>query len=290
MRNCSYCNLPGHDIRTCTDDSIRENIQEIEHTISHLNNEEEIKTYLKNRPLKILRVLCSPFGIKMSLNKSYYVKLLKRYYSSHANIQFRTNVTLESSETDIKEFCCNYIKHYLTFIVEQNLPPYSIIRFIENMNNDLWRCYRPEFSQSFDVFLGNVWMKCLFIMMDQTFTSQILNYPIIFNYITMLTMPFLQFEHELEPDWKMNINTVLVFPETDEVENEECPICLIAKNSIDIVITNCKHSFCNDCVTTSISMCKNARKPLSCALCRCNITTIDAKNLFVYNNLCTILE
>ena len=292
MRNCSYCNLPGHDIRTCNDDSIRENIQEIEHTISHLNNEEEIKTYLKHRPLKILRVLCAPFGIKMSLKKSNYVNLLKRYYSSHANIQFRTTVTIESSETDIKEFCCNYIKHYLTFMIEQNLPPYSIVRFIENINSSILACYRIDFNQSFDVFRGNIWMRCLFVIMDQAVTTQILNNPIIFNYITMLTMPFLQFEPELEPEWKMDIHPIMLCTEQYEElqENEECPICLTDQKKFDILITNCNHSFCKDCVTKSIYMCKTARKPLSCALCRCNVNTLETKNVEEYNNLCIVLD
>ena len=290
MRNCSYCNLPGHDIRTCNDDSIRENIQEIEHTISHLNNEDEIKTYLKHRPFKILRVLCAPFGIKMSLKKSNYVNLLKRYYSSHANIQFRTTVTIESSETDIKEFCCNYIKHYLTFIVEQYLPTYAIIRFIEIINHDLWRCYRPDFSQTFDVFLGNIWMRSVFIMMDQVVTVMLTNNPAVFNLISRITMPFLDFESQ--PEWNMDIQPIMLCTEQfDELQQEEeCPICLTDQKKFDILITNCNHSFCKDCVMKSISVSKNAHKSLSCALCRCNVNTLETKNVEEYNNLCTILE
>ena len=290
MRNCSYCNLPGHDIRTCTHDSIRENIQEVEHTISHLNGETEIEAYLKHRPLKMLRVLCVPFGIRMTLPKKFYVNLLTRYYLLYINIQINTHITIESGEADIKEFTCNYIKHYLTFIVEQNLPTYAIIRFIENINHDLWRCYRLEFSQTFDVFLGNVWMKSIFMMMDPVITVMLTNNHVIFNVISRLTMPFLDFEPE--PEWKMDIQPIMLCTEQfDELQKqEECPICLTDQKKFDIVITNCNHSFCKDCVMKSISISKNARKPLSCALCRADVKALETKNVEEYNNLCTILE
>ena len=290
MRNCSYCNLPGHDIRTCNDDSIRENIQEVEHTISHLNGETEIEAYLKHRPLKMLRVLCVPFGIRMTLPKKFYVNLLTRYYLLYINIQINTHITIESGETDIKEYSCTYIKHYLTFIVEQNLPTYAIIRFIENINNDLMRCYRPEFSQSFDVFLGNIWMKSVFIMMDQVVTVMLTNNPAIFNLITRITMPFLDFESQ--PEWKMDIQPIMLCTEqyNELQQEEECPICLTDQKKFDTLITNCNHSFCKDCVMKSISLSKNARKSLSCPLCRCNVDTLETTNVEEYNNLCSILE
>jgi hypothetical protein len=292
MRNCSFCNLPGHDIRTCNDVSIQENIQEVEHTISHLNTEDEIERYLKSRSLKLLRVMCVPFGMKMTLQKKFYINLLKRYYALHTNIQVETNVTIESSEAEIKEFSCNYIKHYLTFMVEQELPIYSVIRFIENINSDLWTCYRPEFSQSYNVFVGIIWMRTLFIMMDQSITTKIMNNVVIFNVISRLTMPFLEFEPELEPEWKMDIHPMMLCTEQyHELQTkEECPICLNDNIKHDILITNCNHSFCKDCVFKSISMCKNARKQLSCALCRGIVTVLETNNVEEYNNLCIILD
>jgi hypothetical protein len=290
MRNCSFCNLPGHDIRTCTDVSIRQHIQEVEHTIRELNDETEIERYLKSRPLKVLRVICIPFGIIMTLKKKSYVDLLKKYYMIYRNIQFTNNVTIESNETAIKEYSCNYIKHYLTFIVEQNLETYTIIRFIENINNDLWRCYRPEFSQPFDVFLGNIWMRSIFVMMDQVIAVMLTNNHVIFNLISRLTMPFLDFESE--PEWKMDIHPIMLCTEQSHEleEQEECPICLTDQKKFDILITNCNHSFCKDCVMKSISISKNARKPLSCALCRADVKALETKNVEEYNNLCSILE
>ena len=290
MRNCSFCNLPGHDIRTCNHDSIQQHIQEVEHTISHLNGEADVEAYLNKRHLKLLRVLCAPFGVRMTMQKKFYVNLLTNYYVVYANIQINTSITIESGETDIKEYSCTYIKHYLTFIVEQNLPTYAIIRFIENINNDLWTCYRPEFSQRFDVFLGNIWMKSIFMMMDPVITVMLTNNPIVFNVISRLTMAFLDFESQ--PEWKMNIQPIMLCTEQiDELEEkEECPICLTDQKKFDILITNCNHSFCKDCVMKSISISKNARKPLSCALCRADVKAIETKNVEEYNNLCSILE
>jgi len=290
MRNCSFCNLPGHDIRTCTDVSIRQHIQEVEHTVRELNDENEIERYLKSRRLKVLRVICIPFGLAMTRKKNFYVDLLKKYYMIYRNIQFTNNVTIESNETAIKEYSCNYIKHYLTFIVEQNLETYTIIRFIENINNDLWRCYRHEFSQPFDVFLGNIWMRSIFSMMDPVVTVMLTNNHVIFNVISRLTMPFLDFEPE--PEWKMDIHPIMLCTEQSHEleEKEECPICLTDQKKFDILITNCNHSFCKDCVMKSISISKNARKPLSCALCRADVNALETKNVEEYNNLCSLLE
>jgi len=287
MRNCSFCHSPGHDIRTCNDDSIQQHIQEVENTIMHLNDEAEIERYLNSRHLKILRVLCAPFAVRMTLYKKFYVNLLKNYYIVYRNIQFTTNVTIESSEADIKEFSCNYIKHYLTFIVEQNLQTYSILRFIENINNDLWRCYRPEFSQPFDIFLGNIWMKSIFMLMDPVITVMLTNNPIVFNVISRITMPFLDFEAESVVEWKMDIQPIMLCTEQsyELEEQEECPICLTDQKKHDILITNCNHSFCKDCVVKSLDMSKNARKQLSCALCRSQVKSLETKNVEEYNKI-----
>jgi len=292
MRNCSFCNSPGHDIRTCTDDSIRQHMQEVEHAVRELNDEADIERYLKSRRLKVLRVICVPFGITMTLKKKVYVDLLKKYYMIYRNIQSNTNVTIESNEAAIKEYSCNYIKHYLTFIVEQNLETYAIIRFIENINNDLWRCYRPEFNQPFDIFLGSIWMRSIFVMMEPVIAVMLTNNNLIFNLISRLTEPFLDFEAESAVEWKMDIQPIMLCTEQfDELQKqEECPICLTDQKKFDIFITNCNHSFCKDCVVKSISLSKNARKPLSCALCRADVKALETKNVEEYNNLCSILE
>jgi len=217
---------------------------------------------------------------------------LKKYYMIYRNIQFTNNVTIESNETAIKEYSCNYIRHYLTFIVEQNLQTHTIIRFIENINNDLWRCYRPEFSQPFDVFLGNIWMRSIFSMMEPVIAVMLTNNNVIFNVISRLTMPFLDFEAESVVEWKMDIHPIMLCTEQSHEleEKEECPICLTDQKKFDILITNCNHSFCKDCVMKSISISKNARKPLSCALCRADVNALETKNVEEYNNLCSLLE
>lgn len=292
MRNCSFCNSPGHDIRACNDESIQHHIHSVEQTIRELNGEAEIHAYLRSRPLKVLRVLCAPFGMKMSLTKIHYIELLQKYYILYTNIQFATNVTIQSSEIDIKEFTCYYIKHYLTFIVEQSLPTITVFRFMENINRDLWLCYRQDFSQPFDVFLGNIWMKTLFIMMDQAVTAMLTNNPLIFNVISQITFPFLDFQAEPVIEWKMDIQPIMLCTEEhDETEKqEECPICLTDQKIHDTIMTNCNHSFCKDCVVKSLDVSKNARKQLSCALCRSQVHSLETKNVEEYNNLCIVLE
>ena len=191
MKNCSYCKLPGHTINECNDESIKDKIQDVEHTINHLDNEDEIKIYLLNRPLKLLRILCIPFGVKMSLKKIFYVNLLKRYYTFYKNELFERVLIIEPNETDVKLFICNYIKHYLTFMITIGTGSHIIIRFIHNINNKILEWY-GTFNQQLDIFIGDIWMNSLFVMMNQTLTTNIMNKTIIWQLITRITYSYLK--------------------------------------------------------------------------------------------------
>jgi hypothetical protein len=298
MRNCLFCKLPGHSIRYCTDVRIQENINEIETTISRLEGEDEIKNFLNTRRLTVLRVHCLRFGIKMSLTKIKYVKFLTNYYMRNNRTEFGT-ITPESTETEIKEYFCNYIKYYLTVIIETELPTNSIMRFIMDMNNDILQCYRIGFSQNILVFLGNIWMNIINIL-DPAITGRMLDKYEVFNLVNNLVLPYWQdidtrmnmnVEHH-QIEYKLDIRAIMLCSESfEELQcQEECPICLTDQKKFDIITTNCNHSFCKNCITKSISICKNARKPLSCALCRGNVSLLEIKNVEEYNNLCAMFH
>jgi len=295
MKNCSYCKLPGHTINVCNDETIIEKIQDVEHTINHLDNEDEIKTYLLNRPLKLLRVLCIPFGVKMSLKKIFYVNLLKRYYTFYANELFERNLSIQPNETDVKLFICNYIKHYLTFMITIGSDSQTIIRFINNINDKISEWY-GTFNQQLDIFVGDIWMNSLFVMMNQTLTTNIMNKTIIWRLITRITYSYLinynstDNSNELENEY---IQPVLYLEEVnpqEELQKEECPICITHQDNSHILVTNCRHSYCGDCIMKTIFMCKNDQKKLSCPLCRCNVTTIKTNNTIVLNKLTNVLN
>lgn len=295
MKNCSYCKLPGHTINECNDESIKDKIQDAEHTINHLDNEDEIKMYLLNRPLKLLRILCIPFGVKMSLKKIFYVNLLKKYYTFYKNEHFERVLIIEPNETDVKLFICNYIKHYLTFMITIGTDSHTIIRFIHNINNKILEWY-GTFNQQLDIFIGDIWMNSLFVMMNQTLTTNTMNKTIIWQLITRITYSYLinynstDISDSLENEY---IQPVLYLEEhktPEELQKEECPICITHQENSDILVTNCRHSYCADCIMKIVFMCKNDQKKLSCPLCRCNVNAIKINNKVVLNKLTNVLN
>jgi hypothetical protein len=293
MRNCSFCRFPGHDIRYCLDIRIQENIAIIENDISRLNGEAEIEQYLQRVSLVMLRAHCIRFGLKMTLNKSYYVNFLKNYYSRHTRSELGIAITRDSSETEIKDYFCNYIKHYLTVIVAQELGPNVIIRFIRDVNHDISMYYRIDFTQRILVFIGSIWMKSVFNMMEPVIAVSLTNDPHVFSLLNSMVIPYWEHidnEYAAEPilpEWKMDIQPMMICSETyDELQkNEECPICLTDQRKFDIVTTNCKHSFCKDCINKSLTIAKNARKQLSCALCRGQVACLEIKDVEEYNKM-----
>ena len=55
-------------------------------------------------------------------------------------------------------------------------------------------------------------------------------------------------------------------------QQQQCPICYEDMNNV--IKTNCGHSFCQSCVTQTITILPN-KKPLCCAMCRTQVTHLD---------------
>jgi hypothetical protein len=66
----------------------------------------------------------------------------------------------------------------------------TIIRFINNINDKILEWY-GTFNQQLDIFVGDIWMNSLFVMMNQTLTTNIMNKTIIWRLITRITYSYL---------------------------------------------------------------------------------------------------
>ena len=67
----------------------------------------------------------------------------------------------------------------------------------------------------------------------------------------------------------------------------QCPICY--EDAQNLIKTNCGHSFCQSCVTQTISILPN-NKPLCCAMCRTQVTHLDCCTDLANVGLRTILN
>ena len=67
----------------------------------------------------------------------------------------------------------------------------------------------------------------------------------------------------------------------------QCPICY--EDAQNLIKTNCGHSFCQSCVTQTITILPN-NKPLCCAMCRTQVTHLDCYTDLASVGLKTILN
>ena len=81
-----------------------------------------------------------------------------------------------------------------------------------------------------------------------------------------------------EPSVKPKIEFSL--DKTKFVQDELCPIC--DDSGIHIVKYNCGHAICISCLSNTV---KHINKPLCCALCRANISTVYIQNKKSAQNL-----
>jgi len=61
---------------------------------------------------------------------------------------------------------------------------------------------------------------------------------------------------------------------------EDCPICLDTFPKMEILTTNCNHTFCKNCVFSHID---HANQHPTCPMCRTCIVTIEIKDVEIYN-------
>ena len=70
-------------------------------------------------------------------------------------------------------------------------------------------------------------------------------------------------------------------------QQQPCPICY--EDAQNLIKTNCGHSFCQSCVTQTITILPN-NKPLCCAMCRTQVTHLDCCTDLASVGLRTILN
>ncbi len=65
----------------------------------------------------------------------------------------------------------------------------------------------------------------------------------------------------------------------------DCPLCFDAVPATDVLVTNCKHSFCVICVKGFATVNKDKTKKPDCPMCRTDLTEFKVGNQQVYNEI-----
>jgi hypothetical protein len=105
-------------------------------------------------------------------------------------------------------------------------------------------------------------------------------------------------EHQFMPSpqsqrqpYSFNIQIVMDVSDEDEDEDaesrekeEDCPICYDSIKKSDMLVTNCKHSFCSNCIKKHLVSTIVGRTPC-CAMCRTNISSFSVKEKGIFDNM-----
>lgn len=89
-----------------------------------------------------------------------------------------------------------------------------------------------------------------------------------------------------EPKTTNIIEPLLLCLETIEELQEEmfCAICLETHKKISMLITNCNHEFCKNCICEHLDYASKNSVP-KCPMCRTKITTLEIKDVDYYNEI-----
>jgi len=65
----------------------------------------------------------------------------------------------------------------------------------------------------------------------------------------------------------------------------DCPLCFDAVPATDVLVTNCKHSFCVTCIKGFATVNKDKTKKPDCPMCRTDLTEFKVGNQTVHNEI-----
>ena len=72
---------------------------------------------------------------------------------------------------------------------------------------------------------------------------------------------------------------------TEDAPKCACPLCFDDFAATDVVVTNCNHSFCGDCVKGFSTSIKDKTKIPNCPMCRTNLTEFKVGSQQVYEDI-----
>ena len=237
---CSFCECPGHNVRTCRHPD-REKLHECAQFMylttchylkSHPNTEKTHKIWLDNLSTSEYKILAKLNRLETDskTTRAQYQEILHEHYIQYAEEELH-NVT--STNTTILHIYINILLRGL--VTDIDAMRYAVTKLtIIIKNSGRYLMDMPRFRY----WLGN--------HMD--------------NYYGF---------RQLRENRKQK-PTMTHTPSLATDVDAECPICYTEMTNDSMVQLGCAHSFCGDCIIGQI---KSSRKPTSeCGLCRATIS------------------
>lgn len=238
---CSFCECPGHNIRTCRHPD-REKLHECAQFMylttchylkSHPNTERTHKMWLDHLSMSEYKILAklNRLDTDSKTTREEYQEKLHAHYIEYAEDELR-NVTSTNATTILFLYIDILLRGLVTDIESMTYAVTKLAMIIKNSGRHLMDMPR------FRYWLNNH-------MNDYYRISQRRENPKKFP-------------------------TIIHNPSLARGVHDECPICYTEMTNDSMVQLGCAHSFCGDCIVGQI---KSSRKPTSeCGLCRATIS------------------
>jgi hypothetical protein len=265
VKKCSFCKKPGHNITACNEKIEALIVTVLFRFINSCETKEELNDTLYGFTLVKLKLLVKHFKLTTTTQtKRRFVEQLMPLCIENQTTQWINNYEI------IKEILEEHPGQSLTDIAYMKVT--EIIRNIHN--RDL----------IYDSFVISNWFDRLkFNHQSPTIRNQIYNgYVNAFTHINAVA-----YDNNSNYYWKIEPIMPRLYTESELNEIKQCPICYDDTPEINLMTTNCKHTFCNTCITTHLHTERNKCHP-HCPMCRSTITTMNIKSITLFDEFSNI--
>jgi hypothetical protein len=261
VKKCSFCKNPGHNISVCVEKKEALIVSVLFRFINSCETKEELRDTLNQFILKKLKVLAKHFKLKSSSQRKHIIiDEVMPLCIEHQTTQWINNYEI------IKEILQEHPGYSLTEIVDMKVI--EIVRNIHNSNENV----RQAFTSS------NWFDRLRFRQQSPTIRRQIYEgYIRAFDYVT-----YTMNDENANYQWKIQPIMTRLYTEGELHEVKQCPICYEETPEINLMHTNCNHTFCNTCITRHLDTERNKRHP-HCPMCRSTITTMNIKSIILFD-------
>lgn len=260
VKKCSFCKKPGHNITVCNEKKEALIITVLFKFINACETKQDLCDTLHRFTLIKLKLLAKHFKLTRTMQrKDIIINELIPLCIENQTTQWINNYEI------IKEILEEHPGYSLTEIVDM-----KVLEFIRNIHN------RRE--DAYDTFTNSNWFDRLnFNHQSPTIRRQI--YEGYINAFTYTNSVIYNENHNYH--WKIEPIITRLYTESELLEIKQCPICYDDTQEINLMHTNCNHTFCNTCITTHLDTERNKGQP-QCPMCRSIITTMNIKSIILF--------
>jgi hypothetical protein len=267
-KKCSVCRISGHDIRNCTDIKIQQLMNEktlLYYTLYKKHDGyKKIKEWVLDKTHQELSILA--FKLNVSNGYPNYIKV---EYINKEMLNELLSIQIDYILCKIYEEPVNDIKYIEQYEKRKNICG----KLIDMMRNN--KLYEPvifviqvlnkiDIKENPNEFINYVKENIMYTSLNHKQYFYACYF--VCEYMTDAFFP-------KEKEWDIIFNEI----KSDINTINECPICFDTYNNENTIYTNCKHTFCKDCIKKHLNMFLDKPVP-TCPICRTNITEIALHN------------